>query len=90
MTMPHLMNCPHSAEGWCLDCVKELHDWFQAQVEQFMTADSKAVAALQAENKMLIGLLRRAELALDGYIVRATDPNLPQEIEGVLDESLPE
>lgn len=26
MTMPHLMNCPHSGEGWCLDCVKELYD----------------------------------------------------------------
>lgn len=24
--MPHLMNCPHSEEGWCLDCVKELWD----------------------------------------------------------------
>jgi len=21
--MPHLMNCPHSEEGWCLACVKE-------------------------------------------------------------------
>lgn len=26
MTMPHLMNCPHSEDGWCLDCVKELWD----------------------------------------------------------------
>lgn len=26
MTMPHLMNCQHSGDGWCLDCVKELHD----------------------------------------------------------------
>ena len=24
MTMPHLMNCPHSEDGWCLNCVKEL------------------------------------------------------------------
>jgi hypothetical protein len=24
--MPHLMNCGHSDEGWCLDCVRELHD----------------------------------------------------------------
>lgn len=24
MTMPHLMNCSHSEEGWCLSCVKEL------------------------------------------------------------------
>ena len=26
MTMPHLMNCSHSGDGWCLDCVKELWD----------------------------------------------------------------
>jgi hypothetical protein len=24
MTVPHLMNCPHSADGWCLDCVVAL------------------------------------------------------------------
>lgn len=24
MTMPHLMNCDHSEEGWCLGCVKAL------------------------------------------------------------------
>lgn len=24
MTMPHLMNCQHSYDGWCLACVKEL------------------------------------------------------------------
>lgn len=22
MTQPHLMNCPHSEEGWCLSCLK--------------------------------------------------------------------
>lgn len=26
MTMPHLMNCEHSSDGWCLDCVKQMHD----------------------------------------------------------------
>jgi len=26
MTMPHLMNCDHSAEGWCLACVKSLEE----------------------------------------------------------------
>lgn len=25
MTMPHLMNCSHGDEGWCLECVNELH-----------------------------------------------------------------
>lgn len=24
MTMPHLMNCEHSEDGWCLDCVHSL------------------------------------------------------------------
>ncbi len=26
MTMPHLMNCAHSETGWCLECVKKMHD----------------------------------------------------------------
>lgn len=25
MTMPHLMNCEHSDDGWCLGCVNDLH-----------------------------------------------------------------
>lgn len=25
MTMPHLMNCSHQGEGWCLKCVKRMH-----------------------------------------------------------------
>lgn len=24
MTMPHMMNCQHIEDGWCLDCVAEL------------------------------------------------------------------
>ncbi len=34
MTMPHLMNCPHSGDGWCLDCVKEQQD----ELEQLKSA----------------------------------------------------
>jgi len=26
MTMPHLINCPHSDDSWCLTCVKELYE----------------------------------------------------------------
>ena len=26
MTMPHLTNCPHSGDGWCLACVGELYE----------------------------------------------------------------
>jgi hypothetical protein len=24
MTIPHMMNCSHQGEGWCLDCVGKL------------------------------------------------------------------
>lgn len=26
MTMPHLMNCPHDDDGWCIPCVRALCD----------------------------------------------------------------
>lgn len=29
MTMPHLMNCGHIPNGWCLDCVGKL--WREKQ-----------------------------------------------------------
>lgn len=34
MTMPHLMNCDHSDDGWCLDCVKKLWDHAQFVANQ--------------------------------------------------------
>jgi hypothetical protein len=34
MTMPHLMNCLHSEDGWCLDCVKELWEQKQRETER--------------------------------------------------------
>ena len=30
MTIPHMMNCAHDGNGWCLKCVQELH----AEAEQ--------------------------------------------------------
>ena len=30
MTMPHLMNCPHMSDGWCLDCVNKQWEEMQA------------------------------------------------------------
>lgn len=31
MTMPHLMNCPHKAGSWCLACVKEAWEGWEAE-----------------------------------------------------------
>lgn len=35
MTMPHLMNCNHSDEGWCLECVKQMHDELEAEADKW-------------------------------------------------------
>jgi len=32
MTMPHLMNCQHNPDGWCLDCVKEMYDEHELEI----------------------------------------------------------
>lgn len=45
MTMPHLMNCPHS-EDWCLECVKSL--W-----NDFETANAEAQRLRQERDAML-------------------------------------
>lgn len=45
MTMPHLMNCPHSTDGWCLECVKELHDEGEARYEDYLKLLPVAYAA---------------------------------------------
>lgn len=33
MTMPHLSNCPHDGDGWCIDCVKGMYFELERQTE---------------------------------------------------------
>lgn len=37
MTMPHLMNCAHSSSGWCLPCVKDLHDKGEKAYQDYLS-----------------------------------------------------
>jgi hypothetical protein len=34
MTMPHLMNCQHRDDSWCLDCVKAEWERTNAEIER--------------------------------------------------------
>jgi hypothetical protein len=43
--MPHLMNCPHQGEGWCLECVGAL----QAELERTRVSLHVESAAADAE-----------------------------------------
>lgn len=49
MTMPHLMNCSHSGEGWCIDCVREQHNEIEAietQRDALLAACQELIACL--------------------------------------------
>lgn len=49
MTMPHLMNCPHAADGWCLACVKEQHDLVERLRARLLTAAGDDLCRLTQE-----------------------------------------
>ena len=36
MTMPHLENCPHLCDGWCLACVKAEHEVTEKTISDLM------------------------------------------------------
>jgi hypothetical protein len=48
MTMPHLMNCPHDEDGWCLKCVKKLYDEKEA-VQYQLDLAYEDIRALEEE-----------------------------------------
>lgn len=53
MTMPHLMNCDHSADSWCLDCVKEMYEDMRDRVEVLETAIEYEIGVLEASTTMM-------------------------------------
>lgn len=77
MTMPHLMNCGHSDDGWCLACVKTLEDEryntvieagkyeyaLQAALQREETAE-KQLAQLSEQNEKLIAVAKAAKETL--------------------------
>jgi hypothetical protein len=54
MTIPWLMNCPHSETGWCLDCVRQLgleNDWLRGINSDAHKVFEAEVNALQMKLK---------------------------------------
>lgn len=48
MTMPHLMNCPHSGSGWCLDCVAKLYEQKNSCIVKFPISEDLIETAKKA------------------------------------------
>lgn len=59
MTMPHLMNCSHSGEGWCIPCVKEAHEKYQKNIVKFMFENEQKDETIANLEKELDSLNRR-------------------------------
>ena len=61
--MPHLMNCPHSSDGWCLACVAEK----QEEIEKLRGAMERSLASVSDRDiggcgnlEIAFGILREA------------------------------
>lgn len=70
MTMPHLMNCPHSEDGWCLDCVKVLWDEKEQQswAADFISRErNSAQAKLDAIEDIVRKDAKECENLLDDF-----------------------
>lgn len=61
MTMPHLMNCPHS-EDWCLSCVKEMHDEYERLLDELRSDYADAMTICYAASEFSAGRISAHEL----------------------------
>ena len=75
MTMPHLQNCDHSEDGWCLDCVKKMHDEFDLRMEiktscryQHNADELKAIGELLAFLESWPESSKHTDLVIEGKI----------------------
>lgn len=60
MTMPHLMNCPHS-EDWCLSCVKEMHDEYERLLDELRSDYADAMTICYAASEFAAGRISYIE-----------------------------
>lgn len=71
MTMPHLMNCGHSDDGHCLDCVKAAGEERESLRAQLATAQAelarvtKKVEDAEKIRDFAVDLVNRAKAALE-------------------------
>lgn len=67
MTIPWMMNCGHSDEGWCLECVSKLGDEAAALREKKNISDDMVdeLAERIAENIFGLGRFHADKLRID-------------------------
>lgn len=56
MTMPHLMNCSHTEDGWCAECVKSMCEELLTHAE-----------IIEKQRKQIETLYKAIEILKHGY-----------------------
>lgn len=64
MTMPHLMNCDHSSDAWCLECVKKEHDEHEGEMDRVL-AEARSLRDLLRSAAYYVVRVPQTELLLD-------------------------
>lgn len=98
MTMPHMMNCPHSDSGWCLACVQEQLESELDDLRNAMAGAMDETCGASEKHCTCVPLLRARIKELEsklpvtadgvhvggGYVVWFIDPPyvLPWKVEG--------
>ena len=62
MTVPHLMNCPHTDDGWCMECVARLgnENWRQLdEIDSLRAALKRMGAQVVASDDRYMELVKR-------------------------------
>jgi hypothetical protein len=54
MTIPYLMNCPHSDDAWCLECVKALGEKSERDTALLRQALEALVAAVSDDQPYIV------------------------------------
>jgi hypothetical protein len=72
MTMPHLMNCPHSEDGWCLSCVKKQVDAAEKLQEASRNAASQCYGFSDGLLKVEYDVITKLRQALSEYACTAS------------------
>ena len=78
MTIPYMMNCSHTGEGWCLTCVKSLGENYEQLITEVQEAraDELALLAKLVAAEQEIAQLRGAYQA--GGVFRYNNEGRPQ------------
>ena len=78
MTIPTLMNCPHTGDGWCLDCVGKLANQ-SIFIVDFQFVFAGGIAVINADSKQDAIIKCKAKLLETAHLDHPTKEEIESE-----------